>query len=97
MLTTIRNAFSFIAEDAKTRPIFLAIETMSTLLGMAGALALAILNKDANFYFVWSAYGLSSMGLVYVAYVRKSTNIMILMTVYTMINIIGFVNTIIGA
>lgn len=96
MKSTFKNAIQFIIDDAKERPWFLAIETVSTILGMVGALCLAIFNKDSNFYFVWAAYGLSSVGLAYIGYRRKSTNIMILMTVYTIINVVGLINTIIG-
>ncbi len=92
MRKTILNSFQFLIEDARNRPWFLALETMSTILGIIAALNLAIYSRDANFYFIWSAYILSSSGLAVVGYVRKSTNIMILMIVYTIINVVGLIN-----
>ena len=93
MKATFLNSWRFLLDDYRERPWFLLIETVSTLLGMAAAIHLALANKDANFYFVWGAYCISSLGLTFVGYKRKSTNIMILMIVYTIINIIGLINT----
>ena len=94
MRTALRNLVQFIIDDARDRPWFLALESVSTLLGIMAATTLAIYNEDANFYFIWSAYCASSIGLAFVGYKRRSTNIMILMLVYTIINVVGLLNTI---
>ena len=90
MLQTLRNSLQFLIDDARNRPWFLALETISTILGMASSVVLAMYNKDANFIFVWSAYIASSIGLAFVGYIRQSTNIMVLMSFYTIINILFF-------
>lgn len=86
------NCVQFLVDDARDRPWFLALETISTLLGISAALVLAVYNKEANFYFIWTAYIASSVGLAIVGYIRKSTNIMLLMSIYTIINFIGLFN-----
>lgn len=94
MKRTFRSCVNFIVEDARNRPWFLALETMSTLFGISAALHLAIYNSEANFVLVWIGYIISSLGLSVVGYIRKSTNILLLMLFYTLINIMGLYNII---
>lgn len=92
MIIAFSKIIKFLIDDARNRPWFLALETISTLSGISAAVCLAIYNKDANFYYIWSAYTLSSIGLAFVGYIRKSINILFLMTIYTIINVIGLIN-----
>lgn len=96
MKTTIKNSIHYIITDAKNRPWFLLLETVCTILGISAATTLAIHNQDANFIFVWSANLASSVGLSFIGYKRESTNIMVLMGIYSFINICGLVNTLIS-
>lgn len=72
----------------------MALETFSAICGMVSCLMLAFYSKDANFIVIWSLYLLSSSGMIYVGYARKSFNIVALMIVYTIINCIGLYNTV---
>jgi hypothetical protein len=90
----LKNAYRYAKDDLKNRPLFFLLETSATLLSLIAAITLAILNSDAPFTFIWVLYLYGSAAFAYIGYIRKSTNIMILMSIYTIINTIGIVNSI---
>jgi hypothetical protein len=92
----LKNAYRFAKDDLKNRPLFFLLETSATLLSIIAAITLASLNEKSPFVFVWALYLYGSLVFAYIGYVRKSTNIMILMMIYTIINTIGIINSIIN-
>ncbi len=96
ILEIFKDAVNFAREDFKLRPQFFIIETAGTLISITGALLIALLNEQTPFVLVWTLFTVGSFILMYVSYVRKFSNLLLLMLVYAVIDIVGLINSLLN-
>ena len=88
----MNNFFNEIKETWEKSPLLLLTEILGTLMGITAGLAISIFTVSTPFLITFILYFLSSILLGFTAYKQRNSRLLVLNSVYTVINIIGIYN-----
>jgi len=88
----LRDIWSFWVDTWNENKFLFWAEAIATLASVVASFLLATMTPDPPLLFIFSGYLLGSVLLQIAMYMRQSSWMMVLMTWYTGMNIIGLIN-----
>lgn len=76
----------------KQSPLILSSEILGTLMGITAALLISVFTVNTPFLVAYTCFLIASLLLSLTAYKQKNSRLLVLNSVYTVINIIGVYN-----
>lgn len=89
-MTIFRTIWSNWCHDIKHSPVLFWVEIISTVMNMAASVLMGFMSASPPLLIIFVLWILGSIGMAWASFKRNAAWMLVLMSFYTVMNIVGF-------